>query len=340
MKKVSIVLMGYGNVGRAFLCLVKDKSEILQERYGLSLCFSAIVELGGTLCFPRTFDPESIVQDWPDIAFLKTSPYWKPGYDVFGALDELDGEVLVDCTPSRILKGTSEISSLHLALERGWNVVTANKGPLVADFRGLIKKAKQKKVELKMSGATAAALPTIDVGCYSLAGTSVTRIEGILNGTTNYILTRISKGVHYDEAVKEAQEKGITEPDPSLDLEGWDTAFKILLITNNVCDTDFSLDDVRIEGIKNMPSGLIEEGREEDKALKLMGIYSAGGNEPDIQVKPSIINRAHPLFGVDDTNKGITFHTDTMSAVTVTGGKSDPRGAAAALLKDIINIYR
>ncbi|MBM3284947.1 MAG: homoserine dehydrogenase, partial [Candidatus Aminicenantes bacterium] len=90
----------------------------------------------------------------------------------------------------------------------------------------------------------------------------------------------------------------------------------------------------------NMPGHLIREGREPHQALKLLGIFSREQEQPYLQVKPSILDSAHPLFGVNDTNKGITFFTDTMSTVTVTGGKSDPRGAAAALLKDIINIYR
>ncbi len=179
----------------------------------------------------------------------------------------------------------------------------------------------------------------MDVGFYALAGTCVYRIEGILNGTTNYILTRMSRGTDFRVALKEAQEKGITEPDPSLDLEGWDTAFKLLFITNTVCDTDFTLDDVKVEGIANMSGHLIREGREPHQALKLLGTFSREEEQPYLRVKPSIMNSAHPLFGVNDTNKGITFFTDTMSSVTVTGGRSDPRGAAAALLKDIINIY-
>ena len=191
---------------------------------------------------------------------------------------------------------------------------------------------------LKISGATAAALPTLDVALYSLAGTEIYRIEGILNGTTNYILTRMREGMDYKQALEEAQSKGIAEPDPSLDVEGWDTASKILLITNTVMDIDLTLKDVKVEGITAVPIHLLDEGREEDKALKLLGEFS---REEDfkLEVSPKLIDRSHPLFGVDGANKGITFTTDTMHSVTVTGGKSDPRGAGAALLKDIINIY-
>jgi len=268
------------------------------------------------------------------------SQSWRPGFDLRSALEKSEPGVLVDCTPSKAGNAMPESGYLHQALESKWHVVAANKGPLVADFRCLVRKAKQNKVALKISGATAAALPTVDVGGYSLAGTWVYRIEGILNGTTNYILTRMSGGADYRDVLREAQEKGVTEPDPSLDLEGWDTAFKLLLITNTVCDTDFTLKDVQVEGITNLPAHLISEGRQPHRALKLLGIFSREEERPYLRVKPSILHSAHPLFGVNDTNKGITFFTDTMASVTVTGGKSDPRGAAAALLKDIINIYR
>jgi homoserine dehydrogenase len=195
-------------------------------------------------------------------------------------------------------------------------------------------------VELKFSGATAAALPTLDVALYSLAGTEISRIEGILNGTTNHILTRIMEGANYEVALKEAQSKGIAETDPSLDVSGWDTASKILIISNAVLKTDFSLDDMKIQGIESIPSKLLDQGREKDKGLKLLGRLWSKGGEYQLEVVLTVIDNSHPLFGVDGTNKGIVFFTDTMNSITVIGGKSDPIGTGAALLKDIVNIYR
>ncbi|MBM3285148.1 MAG: hypothetical protein FJY81_04685, partial [Candidatus Aminicenantes bacterium] len=253
MKTVNIILMGYGRVGQAFLRMAGEKRALLEDRHDLHLQFSTILELRGALHFPRPLSPDSILKDLSLVQSFRMSQYWRPGFDLVSALDKSAPGVLVDCTPSKAGNAMPESGYLHQAFERKWHVVTANKGPLVADLRGLVSKAKQNTVALKISGATAAALPTVDVGFYSLAGTRVYRIEGILNGTTNYILTRMSGGADYRDALKEAQEKGITEPDPSLDLEGWDTAFKLLLITNTVCDTDFTLDDVKVEGIMNMP---------------------------------------------------------------------------------------
>jgi homoserine dehydrogenase len=218
-------------------------------------------------------------------------------------------------------------------------VVTANKSPLVVDLNGLRELARKKGLSLKYSAATAAALPTLDVGVHSLAGAEILSIEGILNGTTNYILTKMRHGTAYDEALREAQDKGIAERNPALDVEGWDTAAKLLLIANSVLGLDLSLREIHVEGITRLPHRKAAAAREAGKALKLIGRISRSGGRWRAEVAPSIIDGSHPLFGVDGANKGVTFLTDTMGAVTVTGGKSDPRGAAAALLKDIIHIF-
>jgi homoserine dehydrogenase len=192
---------------------------------------------------------------------------------------------------------------------------------------------------LKYSAATAAALPTLDVGLHSLAGAEILSIEGILNGTTNYILTRIGEGAGYDEALHEAQKKGIAEPDPARDVEGWDTAVKLLLIANSVLGLKLRLGDIRVEGITRLSGRKVGAAKEAGKALKLIGRISKSRGRWKAEVAPLVIDRSHPLFGVDGTNKGIVFLTDTMGTVAVSGGKSDPRGAAAALLKDVIHIF-
>jgi len=232
------------------------------------------------------------------------------------------------------------LSHLRLALDNGWHVVTANKGPLVVDFKGLKRKSTDQRLALEFSAAAGAALPGLDVGLYSLAGAEITAIEGILNGTTNFILTQMDQGVIYEDALGEAREKGIAEPDPSQDVEGWDTALKILLLANAVLGLDLTLADIDVRGITGITDQLRNNAKAEGKVLKLLGRIHQAGAQFKAEVKLTAIGSAHPLFGVNGTNKGITFFTDTMGEVTVTGGKSDPRGAAAALLKDIINIFQ
>ena len=340
MKTVNIILMGFGNVGQAFLRVAHEKKEFCRNRYELDINFYSIFELRGAIHSSRPLNTSEILEKYSSLSMLRKNPLWKTDLKLTSVLDSIKPGVLVECTPSNIKSGGPGLSHIRHALDRGWNVATASKGPLVIDFRGLHEKAQKKHVALKFSGATAAALPALDIALYSLAGAEISRIEGILNGTTNYILTRMKEGVDYKEALKEAQSKRIAETDPSLDVSGLDTASKILIISNALLKADFTLDDMTVEGINAIPPYLLTQGRKKDRALKLLGILFKRAEELRLEVRLTVIDSSHPLFGVDGTNKGIVFTTDTMDSITVTGGKSDPKGAGASLLKDIINIYR
>ena len=340
MKGVNIILLGYGNVGRAFLQVLQEKKDVILARYGLDFRLYAVFRRGGALYSQQPLAVKEILDKYCLGSSFHEDPAWHQDLELRPVLESLEPGVLVECISSDRRSGEPGFFLISAALERGWHVVTADKGPLVAGFRELFEKAKGHQVSLKISGATAAALPTLDVALHSLAGTEIYRIEGILNGTTNYILTRLRKGVGYQEALAEAQCKGIAEPDPSLDVSGEDTASKILIISSAVLETEFSAEDVRVQGIDKIPPDLLEQGRKQGRALKLLGRLSKKAGKFQLEVALEVIDSSHHLFGVDGTNKGITFYTDTLGAVTVIGGRSDPRGAGAALLKDIITIYQ
>ena len=337
-KTISLILIGFGHVGRAFYRLVDEKSDRVKGRNGLDLAIRAILNSKGGVLSDRPITSKS----WPGgpIGDLTGHPSWRQGLNLEAALKAIEPGAVVECTPSNLKTGEPALSYVRLALDNGCHVVTANKGPLVVDFKGLKKKAEDKSLALEFSAAAGAALPGLDLGVYSLAGAEIMRIEGILNGTTNYILTQMAQGIRYEDALREAKAKGIAEPDPSQDVEGWDTAVKILLLANAVLGLDLTLGDIDVQGITEVPDHLRIAAKAEGKVLKLLGKIHKAGAQFKAEVKLTAIDCAHPLFGVNGTNKGITFFTDTMGEVTVTGGKSDPRGAAAALLKDIINIFR
>lgn len=340
MRKVNVVLMGLGHVGRAFLRLCQEKKEYCNYTYGLEILNRALFNSKGAfVCsyVPGKEDIQKILSQEQDSSAAYN---WQPFCEFETVLCRLEPGVLVECTPSDGKTGEPGLSHIQKALDQGWHVATANKGPLVIAYKELKDKARKKNVELKISGATAAALPALDIALNSLAGTEIHHMEGILNGTTNFILSRMSEGKGYQEALREAQSMGIAETNPTQDMEGWDTAFKLLCLTNAIFDTDFKIRDVKVSGIENVTSSLVQDTRESGKALKLIGTMNREGGNVNLEVGVCAIDKDHPLFGVDGANKGITFYTDTMGAVTVSGGQSDPRGAAAALLKDIINIYR
>jgi len=338
MKTVPIVLTGYGNVGRAFVRLLADKKIDCALRYGLDLNLKAVFRRSGGWLAAGCDDLEALASDLP--VRLESPLGWVPGLSFEAALPRLSPGVLAEATPSDWRTGEPQLAFLHAALDAGWNVAAASKGALVVDFRGLTEKAKARGLALKYSGATAAALPTLDVATVALAGSAIERIDGILTGTTNYILARIEAGESFDAALAEAQAKGIAERDPSMDIDGWDTACKLLLIANAAAGTSLALSDIRVEGIRGLTAEALGQARREGKATKLLGRLTVREGRAVAEVRPVAVEPSHPLFAVSGTAKGIAFLTDTMGTVVVTGGKSDPRGTAAAMLKDIINIYR
>ncbi len=341
MKSVPLVLTGFGHVGRAFLSLLREKSEDLERRYALGLDVLAVARTEGCFYSGQPLDVRQVSK--AGAIWTSGNPAWHAGMDAGDIMARPgQGGCLVECTVSNLETGEPGLSYLTSALKAGWHAVAASKGALVVGFRALKALAAENGVALKFSGATAAALPTLDVGLFSLAGARIEGIQGILNGTSNYILTRMGEGLDYGEALKEAQDKGIAEPDPGHDVGGWDSACKILLITNACLDTDYALKDVRVTGITGLAVDFVRSARREGRSVKLLATAAPGrrGDRWSLDVRPSLIDATHPLVLVNGTEKGITFLTDSMGSVTVTGGRSNPRGAAAALLKDIINIFR
>lgn len=337
MREVNILVLGYGNVGREFVRLVENKRDRLENDYGLNPVWLTVFRREKRWDIPQNKDIVPLLKRESSSLFhpLKTGNVKD---DLQLCFQKVSSGVLLDCSVSDPQTGKPGYEIWKSALEAGWHVVTASKGPLVYDFKGLQEAAQNKSCRLGISGAAAAALPTVDLACYALAGTEIRRIEGILNGTSNYVLTRMSEGQSYAEALKAAQGKGIAEPDPSMDVKGWDTAFKILIIANAVFGTAYNLEDMTITGIDTLTLKELEEASKKGLRFKLLGRYEKMNEGEVLEVAPKALDPSHPLYPVTGSEKGISFETDTMCTVTAIGGRSSPMGAAAALLKDLINI--
>jgi homoserine dehydrogenase len=340
MDKINIVLVGFGRVGRAFFELLKEKYDDCLDRYGLQLELRGIARQKGIGLLSST--QKVLSPSYFTEGDLDNLADWIKAITISDLLDEFRQGVLVDCTPSNLISGEPGLSLTKLALDKGWQVATASKGALVLKPDELKDLAREKGLSIKASAAAAAALPTLDIGQRSLAGSEIIAIEGILNGTTNYILTRMAEGLDFDQALKEAQEKGIAEPEPSMDIDGWDTAAKMVIIADEVLDTRIKLSEVQVRGLRGIKKEIAEKATSLNKILKLFGkcYREKAGGPWKIEVGLALLDPVHPLAATNGTSKGIIYYTDTMGWVAVTGGQSNPKAAAAALLKDIISIYR
>ena len=259
-------------------------------------------------------------------------------FDVPFQQTEIKGDILIECSPTNIENGEPGKTYIGQALENGMDVIAVSKGALVTSFDELMEMAEKSGAKLKYSGATAAALPTLDIGEYSLAGSTITSIKGVLNGTSNYILTcMLKESLSFAEALKIAQDQGIAEANASMDVRGIDSACKILLLANRLLGAKISLDDIRISGIEGITNEDIEKAKAIGSKLKLIASASVSQDNVVVQVNVCELSKEHPLFHVDGTNKGIVFETKEMGDICVMGGASHPRAAAAAALKDLIN---
>ena len=344
MKTVKIIVAGCGGVGRAFLQLLADRSEEIRKTYGLNLVLCAAVDYKGA----ALDDSDSGLRVDQLVAFVnqgsEVQTFGSHGREDMTGVDvihQVNADVLVEATPTNLDDGRPGKDHVFSAITRGMEIVSANKGPFVLFYEELFNKALENNCGLHISAATAAALPTLDVGLTCLAGAGILSVEGILNGTTNYILSEMrNNGTAYDVALKNAQDMGIAESDPSYDVEGKDTANKIILIANRLFNESFGLSDIDPVGITGVTPDDIQRAGKEGKVIKLIGTIEPVNGKLILSVAPKWLDAEHPLAMVNGSEKAITYMTDTMGAITVMGGKSSPVGAAAALLKDLINAFK
>lgn len=345
MRAQRLILCGFGKVGQAFAQLLHERRELLQTRYALGLNLVAVVDIGGAALAPRGLP---MIPPSELLAHVKTGgtvegfgDFGMPGATGEAVIDSLEADLIVEATPTNLITGEPGLRHMRAALRRGLHVVAANKGPLVLCYAELQALSQEHQGQLYMSAATAAALPTLDVGQTCLAGTQILSIEGILNGTTNFILTKMQdEGYQYLDALQEAQARGIAETDPTLDVEGFDTANKLLLLSNILLGTGYGPNDVSRHGIAHITPQMVMDARRVGKCLKLIGRAGLSHGRVRLSVAPEELGLDHPLASVHGAEKAVTYETDTMGRVTVMGGQSSPTGAAAALLKDIINLSR
>ncbi|WP_445488819.1 homoserine dehydrogenase [Niallia sp. 03133] len=333
-----IIITGYGTVAKELVKLIKEQAGRLMKDYHTSYKIIGIIGLKGMI-----YEEEGI-----DLQLLLTYDKGSEALDKYAekkgvAFQQpvLKGDVLIECTPTNLETGEPALSYITDALTAKMHVVSVSKGALIHALPRFKKIAEANQCQIKYSGATAAALPTLDIGEFSLAGCQITGIEGILNGTSNFILSSMSEeNLSFDSALKTAQEKGIAEADPALDIKGLDSACKILLLANGLLHTQLALKDISIEGIENVTKADMQYAKIKGNEIKLIASATVEGEKVTVKVAPKVIHPENPLMHVKGTNKGILFYTEEMGTICCLGGASHPKGAAAAALKDMINLFR
>lgn len=346
--KLYVSLLGFGKVGRQFVKLVRAKEQDILNWHGIEPKFASVSSSRGYVANPEGLDIDVLA----GMAIREQNLAEHPDFVPYGTKDRMDGilpevagkdciKVLVAAASSDFETGEPTLSIMKSAIARGWNIASMEKSPLVAAFDELTEMARKFGVELRYSGATAAGLPTIDIAKISLAGSKVMAIEGILNATTNYVLTLMSEdGISYEEALSMARAHGYAEPDPTRDVMGIDTACKILLIANAAMGCRKKLSDVKITGITHITPRDVASWAIEQRTLKMIGRAWREDDDVKIEVSPMAVPYYDMFAKVNGSGKAVRFVTDLFGELVVTVQEGGPVAAAGSGFKDVINIFR
>lgn len=333
--KMRLCVLGFGAVGQGLAKVVLMKHEELIEKYGIDLKITAISDRSGAAINPNGLDLQQALDTKEKTGKIKDYPeYGVSGVDGVEVLDKAEYDCLVEATPTNIDDGQPTQTHILKAMNDKKDVVTSNKGPLALNFKTLIETARENNVKFRFEASVGGTMPVINLARESLAGNNIHSVQGILNGTTNYILSRMAnEGTEYEPTLKEAQELGIAETNPYQDVEGLDAACKIVIIANSLMGWDVTLDDVSREGISGISSNAVKLALKDGYLIKLV----AEANDGKLRVAPMLVKQGSP-FAVNGTLNVITLKTDLSEDVTVVGVGAGSIETASAILSDIISI--
>jgi homoserine dehydrogenase len=253
---------------------------------------------------------------------------------------QVQADVLCEASPVNLGDGEPGMSCMRAAMDKGMHVVTPNKGPLVLAYPGLTALARERGVELRFCGTVAGGLPAINMGQRDMAGATIYQLEALPNLTTSFILDKMSQGQSYAQALAEAQAQGCAEADPSLDVEGWDAANKLVILANSVLGVPATLDDVAVQGITGVTAADLERARTEGNVIKLVASAVRQAEEAyTLTVAPTPLPLAHPLARLSGQQMGIVYHTDIYGTISAAILEEEPVPSAATMLRDLLSIY-
>lgn len=327
-----LILCGFGVVGQSLAKLLESRAEDLYARFGLKPRIVGVFDTKGSAVESSGLDLNKLLDVKKKFGSVKKYGSTKNNLSGVDLIKNYDADVLIETTASNYKDAEPGMSHITEAMKHGLHVISVNKGPLALAFPSLMELASYNQVLLRFSGTVGGGTPILDYAKNSLRGERISSFEGILNGTTNYILTKMANGMSFKDALIDAKQKGYVEADESLDLDGLDAAAKLVILANWVMDLKVTLPDIKRTGIRNVSTEDIKNAAQKKSAVKLI----ASCNK-ELIVAPKEVSLDDPLC-VNGTLNAISFTSEHSGTQTIIGRGAGGIETASSILRDLLDI--
>ena len=340
--KIKIALIGFGTVGQGLCEILLSKEDYLNSKYGFKASIVAISDVmkGAVYCTDGLDIQQCLDLAQDGKSLEEYGGDCEKGWDSLRTIKETNADIICELAFTDVKIGEPAITHCKAAFESGKHIVTSNKGPAALQYAALKILAEQNNVKFMIEGTVMSGTPVINLTNGPLAGCEITAIKGILNGTTNYMLSEMENRMTYDDVLKKAQELGYAEADPTGDVEGFDAMAKVIILSNVLMNNPLSADDVDREGITKITPEMIDDAKNENARWKLISTIKRSGNQVKASVKPEKLPLTHPLASVMGAANALTFTTDLLGDVTIIGAGAGKIETGYSILTDILDIHR
>src|SRR5512138_3792046 len=338
----NLALIGFGNVARALARLLLRKQELLKSQYGITFSFTGIsTGRHGCAVDPNGLDIRKaleLVESGKSILPLSSAA----APDSLAVIERSQANVMFENSPVNTQTGQPAIDHIRLALNLGMHAITANKGPVVFGYRELSALAKSKGKVFGFESTVLGGSPVFSVFREVFPLAELVSFKGVLNATTNIILSKMENGESYEEALMYCQSIGVAETDPSNDVDGWDAAIKVAAIITVLMDTPFTPQHVEPIGIRDITPEMIAQAKSQGKRYKLVCSAEKKDGRISACVEPELVDASSPLYGMMNSSTGVTFRTDVLPDYSIIvsereGMLGGPIETAYGLFADFVN---
>ncbi|MFZ0557543.1 MAG: homoserine dehydrogenase [Nitrososphaeraceae archaeon] len=329
-----MVLVGFGVVGQSFVKILLSKSAELYSTFGLNPRVVACVDSDGMAVSPGGLDLGRLLEAKRTKKSVSAYHEKRDYLNTTDLIENTEAEVMIELTPTNLENGEPGISHIVSAMKTKKHVITVNKGPMALAFSSLIELSNYNNVRLAFSGTVGGGTPILEFAKKCLRGDRILSFRGILNGTTNYILSKMEEDeITFQEALADAKQKGYAEASPRLDIEGYDAAAKLVIMANWIMSRKVSIADVTRRGILDVDLNAIRNAHHDGKAIRLIAYC----DNDELNVMPLEIKRDDPIC-VTGTLNAVTFSSEYSGEKTIVGRGAGGLETASAILRDLIEI--